>query len=102
MLCGGVHSGTADAATPLPDPPPQGGRERTACAAKARHCERSEAIQGHGKTARRTLDCFASLAMTVVGCAFYFLLPYSPLAIRHSHPPPTSSPPPPRSPASSH
>jgi hypothetical protein len=24
----GVHSGGADAATPLPDPPPQGGREK--------------------------------------------------------------------------
>jgi hypothetical protein len=29
----GVHTGTADAATPLPDPPPQGGRERTTVAA---------------------------------------------------------------------
>jgi hypothetical protein len=31
-----------------------------------RHCERSEAIQGQGKTAYVALDCFvASLAMTV-------------------------------------
>jgi hypothetical protein len=31
---------------------------------RIRHCERSEAIQGQGKTARSTLYCFASLAMT--------------------------------------
>ena len=34
---GGVQSLTHDAATPSPDPPPQGGREHTACASRRSH-----------------------------------------------------------------
>jgi hypothetical protein len=49
----GVHSGTADAATPLPNPPPQGGRARTAAAASTRHCERKRSNPGLRKDCPR-------------------------------------------------
>jgi hypothetical protein len=42
-------------------------RHPPACERPPRHCERSEAIQGQGKTARWVLDCFAE---PVIGRAF--------------------------------
>jgi hypothetical protein len=38
------------------------------------HCERSEAIQGQGKTARVALDCFVALLFAMTALAYRALL----------------------------